>query len=51
MAPEGTREVLGGVAAVVLGEGAGLDRVGRAVGKLGSVGDCGLVVGVPSMLD
>jgi hypothetical protein len=36
---------------VVLGEGAGLDRVGRAVGKLGSVGDCGLVAGVPSMLD
>lgn len=51
VAPDGAREVLGGAATVVLGGGAGLERVGRAVGKLGSVGDCGLVLGVPSMLD
>jgi hypothetical protein len=40
---------LGGAATVELGAGAGLDRLGRAVGKSGSVGEFGLVTGVPSM--
>jgi hypothetical protein len=41
--------VAGGV--VVLGDGVGLDRLGRGVGKVGSVSEGGLVTGEPSMLE
>jgi hypothetical protein len=36
---------------MVVGGGAAVGRVGRLVGKLGSVGDSGLVTGVPPMID
>ena len=48
--PGGACEV-GAGGAVVLGEGAGLERLGRGVGKVGSVSDGGLVTGAPSMLE